>query len=497
MSVKTSFSDPLRIDSLALADRLGTIGMTICPGRKGSSMAGGSWDRDLDADLAVVRAWAPDIIISLLEDHEFSLLGIPEFRNSVESARLPWVFLPIVDGGIPDRTFTDKWSIVGPRTRNILRRGGRVLIHCRAGLGRTGLLAATILVELGEPCETAIRHVRNARLHTIETEQQKRFVESQQPLPKPPTRNDAIAGCVYGAAIGDALGSAFEFVSAREIAEYLGEPCVRRYYSAMSGSLLFPREPGQPTDDTAMALSVAGVIANGGVLTAERFAHAFLDDLDRNTGSYGAMFWEGGPGGATTRALRRLQTGALPATCGDVNDGGNGAAMRAYPVGFLGTRDDVLSASAIQAKVTHGHPAAIAAAQAVSALVFDALSGFEPELSVPRGIEDPTFVEAWKRAHRLADIDPEKLPDHLLNIDMSGWETVAGAHSIALLYKSDPNRAITVAAASGRDTDTISTIVGAIVGARCGLGRLDSNLISALGSSDLIGAAVARLTEKK
>jgi hypothetical protein len=52
------------------------------------------------------------------------------------------------------------------------------------------------------------------------------------------TRADRIAGCLYGAAIGDALGSAFEFVDSGTIERSLGEPIVRDYLPAISHSLL-------------------------------------------------------------------------------------------------------------------------------------------------------------------------------------------------------------------------------------------------------------------
>jgi ADP-ribosylglycohydrolase len=202
------------------------------------------------------------------------------------------------------------------------------------------------------------------------------------------TRADRIAGCLYGAAIGDALGSAFEFVDSGTIERRLGEPIVREYRPALHGSLLYPRAPGQPTDDTAMALSVAGTIASGESLTPDLFARRFLRDLDRRDGRFGAMFWGGGPGGATTRALSRLKKGADPAACGHPEDGGNGAAMRVHPVGFLADRDAVLGVAATQARVTHGHPAAIAAAEAVAVTVYDALDGVATSLNVPAGIAE-------------------------------------------------------------------------------------------------------------
>ncbi len=300
------------------------------------------------------------------------------------------------------------------------------------------------------------------------------------------TRADRIAGCLYGAAIGDALGSAFELINSDAIERRLGEPIVREYLRAMPGSLLSPREPGRPTDDTAMALSVATAVASSEPLTAGLFAKRFLEDLDRHTGRFGEMFWTGGPGGATTRSLARLGRGADPATCGHPEDGGNGTAMRVHPVGFLADRDTVLEVAAVQARVTHGHPAAIAAAAAQAAIVHDALHGVEASLDVPAGIVDATFVKAWHDLHR--DLAPSglRLPSRLRNVAMSAWETVAAADAIATCFAGDPVAAIGVAAASGGDTDTIASITGAIVGARSGLGAFPAAWIDGLSARTLL-----------
>lgn len=300
------------------------------------------------------------------------------------------------------------------------------------------------------------------------------------------TRADRIAGCLYGAAIGDALGAAFEFIKSDAIERRLGEPIVREYVRAMPNSLLYPREPGRPTDDTAMALSVALAIAGDESLTAGLFAKRFLEDLDRVNGRFGEIFWTGGPGGATTRSLSRLKRGADPATCGHPEDGGNGTAMRAHPVGFLADRDMVLEVAAIQARVTHGHPAAIAAAAAVAALVHGALQGDDTSIDVPAGIVDATFVKSWHELHR--DLAPSglRLPSRLRNVAMSAWETVAAAHAIATCFAGDPVTAIGVAAASGGDTDTVATIAGAIVGARSGLAAFPTSWLDGLTARPII-----------
>jgi ADP-ribosyl-[dinitrogen reductase] hydrolase len=57
--------------------------------------------------------------------------------------------------------------------RQVVRSGGRVLLHCRGGLGRAGTIAARLLVELGmEPGKAvqAVRHVRPGAIETIEQE---------------------------------------------------------------------------------------------------------------------------------------------------------------------------------------------------------------------------------------------------------------------------------------------------------------------------------------
>jgi len=103
----------------------------------------------------------------------------------------------------------------------------------------------------------------------------------------------------------------------------------------------------------------------------------------------------------------------------------------------------------------------------VAVLVYDAVAGVPASRDVPSGIDDLEFIAAWHSAHRCLDETGDALPGGLRDVAMSGWETVAAAHAIALRY-SDPLEAIGRAAASGGDTDTIASIVGAIAGARDG-----------------------------
>jgi ADP-ribosylglycohydrolase len=149
----------------------------------------------------------------------------------------------------------------------------------------------------------------------------------------------------------------------------------------------------------------------------------------------------------------------------------------------------VLRVAALQARLTHGHPAAIAAAQAVAVLVHDALSGREPSIDPPAGIDDEMFITTWRAMHHDVIIGG-RLPSQLRNIAMSGWATVAGAHAITFVFASEPGRAIAAAVGSGGDTDTVGSIAGAIVGARHGLRALPVRWVEGLRDRELVDAAI-------
>ncbi len=174
--VRTSGSHPLRIDEVFAGDAGGRIGITFCPGKCGPSGSGYVWQRDLAADLDVVATWKPDAIVTLIEVHEFAMLGVAGLGDQIEQRGIKWHHLPIVDVRPPDARFEAGWEICGPRLAETLCRGGRVLVHCRGGLGRAGTVAARLLIELGVPPQDAVAKVRAARPGAIETAEQLRYV---------------------------------------------------------------------------------------------------------------------------------------------------------------------------------------------------------------------------------------------------------------------------------------------------------------------------------
>lgn len=171
-----SSNSPLRIDTIVLPGDRGQIGMTFCPGKKDVGYSGRIWNRDLDSDLDAISAWGADAVVTLLEGFELEMLGIAALPALLVDRNIEWHHLPIRDVDIPDRTFEEKWRESGQRLRTILSQGGKVLLHCRGGIGRTGTIAARLLVEFGFKPSHAIELVRTTRPGTIETAAQERYV---------------------------------------------------------------------------------------------------------------------------------------------------------------------------------------------------------------------------------------------------------------------------------------------------------------------------------
>ncbi|RQW83372.1 MAG: protein tyrosine phosphatase [Geobacter sp.] len=170
---------PLRIDAVAVPGTGGLIGMTICPGKDeyaGLGIPAGPWKRDLYLDLQVICDWKAQALVTLIEEFEFELLSVPELPEKTRAFGIRWFHLPIVEVWVPDRVFEEEWVVVGEELRQILREDGRIVLHCRGGLGRTGTIAARLLVEFGMDPREAIRRVRAARMGAIQTREQEDYV---------------------------------------------------------------------------------------------------------------------------------------------------------------------------------------------------------------------------------------------------------------------------------------------------------------------------------
>jgi protein-tyrosine phosphatase len=163
-AVRTSFTHPLEIAELPVGAQGGAIGVTFAPGKKDRAWTG-SWARDLDLDLAAVRAWGATHLVTLVERHELEILSIRALPGLVGKHGLTWHHLPITDVSIPDDRFLGPWPAVSALLIERLQRGERVVVHCRGGLGRAGTVASMLLIDSGtvDNAQEAVRRVRAAR----------------------------------------------------------------------------------------------------------------------------------------------------------------------------------------------------------------------------------------------------------------------------------------------------------------------------------------------
>lgn len=141
----------------------------------------GVWDRDLDLDLDRIEDWGATTILTLLQPEELELLKVEALPKKTHARALRWIHMPIEDGSVPTVAFEHLWKHNRNVLLNTLRSGKNLLVHCRGGLGRAGLVAARLLVELGYDPTDAVNTVREHRPGAIETNAQEEHVKTHRP----------------------------------------------------------------------------------------------------------------------------------------------------------------------------------------------------------------------------------------------------------------------------------------------------------------------------
>ena len=122
---------------------------------------------------AIERVWhqvrrdAVGAIVCLTETFEIQLKS-SAYAEALEAGTVPCFVLPfeIREGGVPaDR---ESFWTMAKDIANRLQSGEAVLIHCAGGVGRTAMLAVSVLLALGNPLEEAESIVSRAG-STVET----------------------------------------------------------------------------------------------------------------------------------------------------------------------------------------------------------------------------------------------------------------------------------------------------------------------------------------
>jgi protein-tyrosine phosphatase len=135
----------------------------------------GDW---LSDEIADWRAAGLTDIVSLLEDHEIRELDLAREAELVERAGLSFEQFPIPDRGVPasSEAAHTLWECLATK----IRSGHSVGIHCRASIGRAGLVAVGVLLRLGVPEGVAWQRASKARGRPVpDTDEQRLWVVNE------------------------------------------------------------------------------------------------------------------------------------------------------------------------------------------------------------------------------------------------------------------------------------------------------------------------------
>jgi len=292
---------------------------------------------------------------------------------------------------------------------------------------------------------------------------------------------DRAIGCLVGAAYGDSLGAAVEFMALDRIRQQYGERGITRLGPA------FGHPAGVITDDTQMAIATAlGIINTPREVLSDD--GVVLENIWREYQAwYSSQSKPGearGPGSTCMSALRSGKMGTIGAPLN--LSAGCGAIMRAHPIGiaFMNNPDRAFKLGEESGAITHGHPNAYVPSGALAMLIAHLLSGvsFERALSFVLTKINQLPAEDQFGTNRALNsaLETPILGDTGAIIDAQvgqiaphggGWhghDALAIAIYAVRCALNDPLKAVEIAVNHSGDSDSTGSIAGAITGAMHG-----------------------------
>jgi protein-tyrosine phosphatase len=134
---------------------------------------GNDW---LSDDLRMLRQAGVDVIVSALTVPEAEELGLAAEAQECALNGLLFISFPIEDRSIPT-SHTDFGALVN-QLLEYSRRGKAIAVHCRAGIGRSSMIAACVLIRNGLSVESSFQSIKESRGCPVpDTAEQRQWVE--------------------------------------------------------------------------------------------------------------------------------------------------------------------------------------------------------------------------------------------------------------------------------------------------------------------------------
>ena len=134
---------------------------------------GGEW---LEDELAAWRRAGVDTVFSLLTHEEEADLDIEGEASQARARGMEFLSFPILDCQVPDSEAGLAEAL--EKLDRELASGRNVVLHCRQGIGRTGLVAACLFLMKGLDPEAAVERLSAARgISLPETPEQRRWID--------------------------------------------------------------------------------------------------------------------------------------------------------------------------------------------------------------------------------------------------------------------------------------------------------------------------------
>ncbi len=136
--------------------KVGTIGSGFF-----AIMARPSLEENEPASVVNIARLRINLVVSLLEHSEARTLGLEAEREQVKAHAMEFVSFPIPDMGLPPSV--EEFAGLSRMLFRQVDAGVNTLVHCHAGIGRSGLMAAGILLHCALDPEQAFAHVSRIR----------------------------------------------------------------------------------------------------------------------------------------------------------------------------------------------------------------------------------------------------------------------------------------------------------------------------------------------